>query len=92
MKKSIIVTIASCALLLGACTAREERAATGAGIGALGGAVIGGLATGRVGGAVAGGIIGAAGGAIIADVTRPRGRAWCRVWSERRGRYVRTRC
>lgn len=92
MKKSLIIVTASCALLLGACTAREQRVATGAGIGAVGGAVIGGLATGRAGGAVAGGIIGAAGGAIIADVTRPRGRAYCRVWSDRRGRYVRTRC
>lgn len=92
MKKAIIVATAACTLLLAGCTAREERAATGAGIGAVGGAIVGGLATGRAGGALAGGIIGAAGGAIVADVTRPRGRAWCRVWSDRQGRYVRTRC
>lgn len=80
-----------CAVALSACTAREERAATGAGIGAVGGAIIGGLATGRAGGAVAGGIIGAAGGAIIADATRPRSR-YCRVWSDYQQRYVNRRC
>jgi MFS family permease len=84
-------TLAICAVViaLAGCTAREERVATGAGIGAVTGAVVGGLATGRAGGALAGGVIGAAGGAIIADATRPRN---CRVWSPRRGRYVWVRC
>ncbi len=86
--KHLVITIL-CALALGACTAREQRVATGAGIGAATGAVIGGLATGRAGGALAGGIIGAAGGAIIADATRPRS---CRYWSERRGRYLYRAC
>ena len=85
----MLFTAGACALALSACTAREQRAATGAGIGAATGAVIGGLATGRGGGAVAGGIIGAAGGAIIADATRPRN---CRFWSPRYGRYVWRRC
>jgi osmotically inducible lipoprotein OsmB len=87
------VIVGACALALSACTAREERAATGAGIGAVGGAIIGGLATGRVGGAVAGGVIGAAGGALIADATRPRSRSrYCRVWSDYQQRYVTRRC
>ncbi len=84
-----VIIAATAALALTACTAREQRVATGAGIGGVAGAVVGGLATGTGGGAVAGGIIGAAGGAIIADVTRPRN---CRVWSDRRGRYVYRRC
>lgn len=73
MKK--ITTIAAIALVgaaLGACTPREERATSGALIGAGTGALIGGLATGRAGGALAGAAIGAVGGAVIADATRPR--------------------
>jgi uncharacterized protein YcfJ len=70
MKKTL--AIAAIALSLGACTAREERAGTGALIGGAAGAVVGGLATGRAGGAVAGGVIGAAGGAIIGSATTPR--------------------
>lgn len=86
-----LAVVGVCALALSACTAREERAVTGAGIGAIGGAIIGGLATGQAGGAVAGGIIGAAGGALIADATRPRS-SFCRVWSDNRQRYVSRRC
>ena len=88
MKKWLVIG-AAC-LALGACTAREQRVATGAGLGAAAGAIIGGAATGRAGGAVAGGIIGAVGGAIIADATAPRYR--CRVWSPRYGRYLYRRC
>jgi hypothetical protein len=88
MKKIIIVCAVG--LTLAGCTYREQRAATGAGIGAVAGAVIGGAATGRAGGAVVGGLIGAASGAVIADATRPSYR--CRVWSPRRGRYVNTYC
>jgi osmotically inducible lipoprotein OsmB len=88
MKK--IVVACAVALTLAGCTYREQRAATGAGIGAVAGAVIGGAATGRAGGAVVGGLIGAASGAVIADATRPSYR--CRVWSPRRGRYITTWC
>ena len=52
MKKLVLVALA--ALSLAACTPREERIATGAGLGAAGGALIGGLAAGSAGGALAG--------------------------------------
>jgi hypothetical protein len=84
MKKLIIVALA--ALTLGACTPREERAATGAGLGGLGGAVIGGLAAGTPQGALAGAAIGAVGGAIIADVTRPKTTKRC--WWDANGKQV----
>jgi osmotically inducible lipoprotein OsmB len=67
-----VAAIAVVAATLGACTAREERVATGAGVGALAGGLIGAAVTGRGGGALAGAAIGAAGGAIVADATRPR--------------------
>jgi len=67
-----IAAIVIVAAGLGACTAREERAAGGALIGGAAGALIGGAVTGRAGGAIAGGLIGAAGGAIVADATRPQ--------------------
>jgi osmotically inducible lipoprotein OsmB len=88
MKK--IVAAAALGLTLVACTPREERVATGAGIGAVAGAIIGGAATGRAGGAVVGGLIGAGTGAVIADATRPR--YTCRYWSPRRGRYLYRAC
>lgn len=73
MKKMMsIAVIAVAAASLGACTAREERAASGAAVGAVAGGLIGAAVTGRGGGALAGAAIGAAGGAIIADATRPR--------------------
>ncbi len=73
MTKSFsIAAIALVALTLGACSAREERALTGAGIGAVAGGLIGAAAGGRGGGALAGAAIGGAAGAIIADSTRPR--------------------
>lgn len=70
-----MISIAACAIVaasLGACTPREERAASGAAVGALAGGLIGAAATGRGGGALAGAAIGAVGGAVIADATRPR--------------------
>ena len=68
MKKILSISaIAIVALSLGACSAREERVAGGALIGAAAGGLIGAAATGRGGGAVAGALIGAAGGAIVAD-------------------------
>ena len=64
--------IALMGLSLAACSPRQERLATGAGIGALAGALIGGAATGTGGGALAGAAIGGVGGAVIADATRRR--------------------
>lgn len=93
MKKIMSISaIAAIALTLGACTAREERVAGGALIGAAAGGLIGAAATGRGGGALAGAVIGAAGGAIVADATRPRrecvrvrydayGNAYCARWA-----------
>ncbi|HEV2554052.1 MULTISPECIES: glycine zipper domain-containing protein [unclassified Bosea (in: a-proteobacteria)] len=85
MKKILI--IAAMAATLGACTAREERTAGGALIGAGTGAVIGGLATGRAGGALAGAAIGGAGGAIIGNATSPRRTCVGRDEYGRRFRY-----
>ncbi|MCA3655956.1 MAG: hypothetical protein IOC43_11025 [Methylobacterium sp.] len=93
MKKlTLIAGVAALGLVMGACTPREERAASGALLGAGAGALVGGLATGRGSGALAGAAIGAVGGAVIADATRPRsrcvrvrynsnGEAYCTRWS-----------
>ena len=87
MKKLGIVALI--ALSTAACSPRQERIATGAGIGAATGAVIGAATTGTGGGALAGAAIGAAGGAIIADATRPRGRCWYNAYGNRVCRYYR---
>jgi hypothetical protein len=68
MKKLIVVALAT--ITIAACTPRQERIATGAGLGGAGGAIIGAVAAGTPEGALAGAAIGAVGGAIIADVTR----------------------
>lgn len=81
MRKLVIVGAA--ALMLGACSAREERAVAGGAIGAGAGALIGGLATGTAGGALAGAAIGGVGGAIIGAETTPRRRCWVNRWGER---------
>ncbi len=88
MRKVLIV--AAMALTLAGCeTARQDRMAGGALIGAGGGALIGGLASRSAGGALAGGLIGAAAGALIADATRP---GYCyRVTRYGHRRYVRCR-
>ncbi|MCU4179194.1 glycine zipper domain-containing protein [Bosea sp. BH3] len=70
MKK--IMVIAAIAAALGACTPREQNAATGGVIGAGAGALIGGAATGRAGGALAGAAIGGASGAIIGSAATPQ--------------------
>jgi len=70
MKKLGVVALMG--LTLAACSPRQERIATGAGLGAATGAIIGGVATGNAGGALAGAAIGGVGGAVIADATRPR--------------------
>ena len=75
MKKLGIVAMMG--LTLAACSPRQERVATGAGIGAAAGAIIGGVATGTGGGALAGAAIGGVGGAVIADATRPRRHTHC---------------
>jgi hypothetical protein len=88
MKK--IIVLAAMALTLAGCeTARQDRVAGGALIGAGTGALIGGLTGRSTGAAVAGGVIGAAAGAIIADSTRP-GRCYYITPSGHR-RYVRCR-
>ena len=84
MKKLALVALAG--LSLAACTPREERIATGAGLGGAGGALIGGLAAGTPQGALAGAAIGAVGGAIIADVTRPKTTKRC--WWDANGNKV----
>jgi osmotically inducible lipoprotein OsmB len=91
MKKlTMIASVAALGLVMGACTPREERVASGALIGAAAGGLIGAAATGRGGGALAGAAIGAAGGAIIADATRPQ-RECVRVRYNRYGEAVCTR-
>lgn len=70
MKKFMIIV--GLAAALGACTAREQNAGTGALIGAGAGAIIGGAATGRAGGALAGAAIGGAGGAMIGAAATPQ--------------------
>jgi predicted lipid-binding transport protein (Tim44 family) len=86
MKKIMIVVAFAAAL--GACTAREQNAGTGALIGAGTGAVVGGLATGRAGGALAGAAIGGAGGAIIGSATTPDQICYGRDEWGRRVRYA----
>ena len=72
MKKIISVLAAGAmALSVSACYSPGDRAAGGAGIGALTGAAIGGAATGRASGALAGAAVGAAGGAIVGAATAP---------------------
>ncbi|MGX5735664.1 glycine zipper domain-containing protein [Bosea thiooxidans] len=70
MKK--LMVIVAFAAALGACTPREQNAATGGLIGAGAGALIGGAATGRAGGALAGAAIGGASGAIIGSAATPQ--------------------
>ncbi|MBS0249034.1 MAG: bacteriocin [Proteobacteria bacterium] len=90
MRKILAVAVvAALGLGLAGCeTARQDRVAGGALIGAGTGALIGGLAGRSTGAAVAGGLIGAAAGAIIADETRP-GRCY---WRDRYGRRHYVRC
>ncbi len=67
-----LMLVAALGAALGACTAREQNAGTGALIGAGAGAIIGGAATGRAGGALAGAAIGGASGAIIGGAATPQ--------------------
>lgn len=61
---------------LGACTATEQRAATGAAIGAGSGAIVGGLVTDSREGALVGAGVGAVGGALVGANTRTRGNCY----------------
>lgn len=81
-----LVLVGAVALTLGACTAREERAAGGAAIGAGAGALIGGLATGTGGGALAGAAVGGVAGAVIGAETTPARRCWVDSYGYRRCR------
>ena len=85
MKKFMIIV--GLAAALGACTAREQNAGTGALIGAGAGALIGGAATGRAGGALAGAAIGGASGAIIGSAATPDRICYGRDEWGRRVRY-----
>jgi hypothetical protein len=74
---------------LAACTAHEQRVATGAGLGAGAGAVTGALITRDVEGALLGAAAGAAAGAIIGHVTDRPGYCYAR---DRNGRTIVVEC
>lgn len=89
MKKVLLaLSVVAMTGALAGCTAREERIAGGAGVGAAAGAVIGGLAGGGRG-ALAGAAIGGVGGAIVADATRPKYRCWYNRAGDRVCRRIR---
>jgi hypothetical protein len=69
---------AAAALALTACTAHEQRVATGGALGAGAGAVIGAATTGTAEGAIIGGAIGAGAGAILGAVTDRPGQCYYR--------------
>ena len=77
MLKKIVLAGAT-ALTLAACTAHEQRVATGAGLGAGAGAITGALITGDSEGALLGAAAGAAAGAIIGHVTDRPGYCYAR--------------
>jgi hypothetical protein len=65
---------ATAALTLAACTAHEQRVATGTALGAAGGAAVGAIAGGTGEAALIGAGIGAASGAILAGLTSTPGK------------------
>lgn len=73
-----IALAGAAALTLTACTAHEQRVATGAGLGAGAGAIAGAAITGDVEGALAGAAVGAAAGAVIGAVTDQPGKCYAR--------------
>ncbi len=73
-----IALAGAAALSLAACTAHEQRVATGAGLGAGAGAIAGAAITGDVEGALAGAAVGAAAGAVIGHVTDRPGYCYAR--------------
>ncbi len=86
MKKLLIIAIAAAGIA--GCTAREERAATGAVIGAGAGAVVGGAATGSTKGALIGAAVGGTAGALIGASTTP---GQC-IYERRDGTRYQARC
>ena len=73
MKKSLVVTVVCAALLLSGCAGMsdtEQRAVSGAGIGAVGGAVIGALSGSTAMGAVIGAGAGLVGGLVVDKVKK----------------------
>lgn len=75
---SKIALATAAAMTLAACTATEQRMATGAGLGAGAGAITGALITGDAEGALLGAAAGAAAGAIIGKVTDRPGYCYAR--------------
>lgn len=73
-----IALAGAAAFTLAACTATEQRMATGAGLGAGAGAITGALITGDTEGALLGAAAGAAAGAIIGKVTDRPGYCYAR--------------
>lgn len=71
MKKLLVLTIVAIGLAGCSQTANQQRVATGAAIGAVGGAAIGAIANGGKGAAI-GAVAGAIGGAAVAGVTAPK--------------------
>jgi hypothetical protein len=82
MKKFLIVVASACTLA-GCQTASEDRALTGAALGAGTGALIGGLTGRSAGAAVAGGVVGAAAGGIIGAASAPPEPCYVRTRSGR---------
>lgn len=77
------------ALTIAACTAHDQRVATGAGLGAGAGAIAGAAITGDVEGALLGAAAGGAAGAIIGAVTDRPGYCYAR---DQYGRTVVVEC
>ncbi len=73
-----IALAGAAALTLAACTAHEQRVATGGALGAGAGAITGALITGDAEGALLGAAAGAAAGAIIGHVTDRPGYCYAR--------------
>ena len=73
-----IALAGTAALSLAACTAHEQRVATGAGLGAGAGAIAGAIIGDDAEGALLGAATGAAAGAIIAHVTDRPGYCYAR--------------
>lgn len=84
-----IVLASAVAFALAACTAHEQRVATGAGLGAGAGAVTGALITGDAEGAILGAAAGATAGAIIGAVTDRPGYCYAR---DRYGQTIVVEC
>ena len=76
LKKIALASVV--ALTLAACTAREQRMATGGALGAGAGAITGALITGDTEGALLGAAAGGAAGAIIGAVTDRPGYCYAR--------------